>query len=186
MFPAQEGHDQVPVFGVQVAGGFVCKDQTGVQDQSPGDGHPLFFAAGEGRDPLAQQGLQVQQAYQLVKILHRIAAVVDRGQQDILFAAQGGDQVVGLKDEADILQSEPGVIHIIANQRTIKVVFAAVIALYQSQNIQQCGLAGAGLSYNGHIAVIGDMQVHIRQHRAQIAFLQVFQFQIKLFHVSYL
>ena len=141
MLMAQQAENDLPVFRVKVAGRLVRQDQTGVEDQRAGDGHPLLLAAGERRHALRQQRLDIQQADQLIKILLRPVPVVQRRQQDVLPAAQRGDQVVALEDEADVLQPQAVVVRVVADKLPVEVIASAVIALDQAENVEQRGFA---------------------------------------------
>ena len=131
---------------------------------------------------MAQQGPQVQQLHQFVEALLLVVPVVDGWQEDIFLAGQGGDQVIGLEDEADVFQSQAGIVDAVADQLAVEPVFTPIIALHQAQDIQHGRLAGAGLSHNGDIAVVGHIQIHIAEHRPQIAFLDVLQLQMQVGH----
>src|SRR6267154_4446961 len=98
-------HDFVGAFAIEVAGGLVAKQDGGVGDDGAGDGHALFLSAGElprivihalreAND--AEGGFDVLAALGLGEFCEQ------QRQLDVLKGGEYGDEVVHLKDEADM------------------------------------------------------------------------------------
>src|SRR5882762_7245596 len=101
-------HDFVGAFAVEVAGGLVAEQEGGIGDDGAGDGHALFLSAGElarvvihalGKADDAERGLHVLAALGLGEFCEK------QGQLDVLKGGEHGDEVVHLKDEADMARA---------------------------------------------------------------------------------
>src|SRR5262249_45873227 len=104
----EQGDDLVPGVLVQVAGRLVGQQHVRVLDQGTGDGDALLLAAGQ----LAGQVLgTVAEADAVQGFARSVVPVVvgcverDEGGLDVLGGGQGGDQVEGLEDEAELRRS---------------------------------------------------------------------------------
>ena len=109
---AVENFQHLPAgLGVQGAGGLVGHDDGGPGGDGPGDGHPLLLAAGHLRGDVSGpvghihplQGLQGP----VVPLAHA-HPLVDQGELHVLPGVEGGDEVVALEDEADLLVADVG------------------------------------------------------------------------------
>ena len=138
---------------VQVAGGLVSQDDSGLGDQRPGDGHPLLLAAGEVAGIAGQLALQIQKAHDLPEEgLVLLLAVQTDGEDDVLIGSEVGDQVVILKDETDPLAAEDGEVLVpkVLQLEVVHLHGAAGGPVQPAQHVQQGGLAGAGGADDGH------------------------------------
>ena len=114
LLPVQPLHDvqkRVAGVGVEVGRGLVRKHECGQAHHSPGDRYALLLATGE------LSGLSVLQALEadlLEELPHAPVTLLDghSPQQErelrVLQSRQHGEQVEGLKDEADALEPELG------------------------------------------------------------------------------
>ena len=100
----EELHHLAAVLGVEVAGGFVGKDELGTRDDGTGNGDSLLLTAGE----LAREVLgTVADVHPLHGFLHPLAALglrhphIKQRQLDVLFYGEVVDEVEALEDEAD-------------------------------------------------------------------------------------
>ena len=107
----EESHDFDAGLGIEVAGGLVGQDDGGAVDQGAGDGHALALAAGEliglVIHALAQADVG-QRFLGAVDALGGGGAVVDQRQLHVVQRGGAGQQIEGLKDEADLLVADAG------------------------------------------------------------------------------
>ena len=95
--------------GVEVAGGLVGEDDGGPPDQGAGAGHALGLPAGQLGGAVVQAVAQADGVDDPVEVVAVDPPAGDvQGQGDVLLRAQGGHQVEGLEDEADVLAAQPG------------------------------------------------------------------------------
>src|ERR1700722_10904061 len=101
---AQEGQHFGRRIRVQVPGGLVGEDEVGPVDQGPGTGTALLLPARQLPRPVGQPVDDAQLVDQVVEplLVHLAPGQVD-GQRDVLGRGEGGDQIEGLKDEADVV-----------------------------------------------------------------------------------
>ena len=101
---AEEIHDRVAIFGVEVPGGLIGKENHGVADESACDGDALLLTAGElGGVMLGAVGHF--DAFEGVLYFFLPFggghAAIGEGQFDVFINSEIADQVKGLEDEAD-------------------------------------------------------------------------------------
>ena len=103
----QQIHHVPAAFGIQISCGFIRKDQGGLHDQGPSDGHPLLLAAGELARQMAPPFGQSQHGKKLVDSLPvGLLVIQQKGESDVLLHIQLIDQVKGLEHETDVSPSE--------------------------------------------------------------------------------
>ena len=124
----------------------------------------------------------LKEIYQSVKILLLPVPAIHNRQKNIFFAGQSRDQIIALKDEADILKAQSGIVHAFADQCTIEGVFAGIVIFHKPQYVQHRGFARSRLSEDRHIAVIGHMEIDVGQNRPVVRLLHMGQPQIKFLH----
>ncbi len=104
-------HDLIAHGAVQVTGRFVGEDDLRPADDGPGNGYPLLLPAGKLRremfDPVAQPDFFQGGRRQLLSLFSRTAAI-EQGQLYIVQYFQVIDQVITLKNEAQLLIPELG------------------------------------------------------------------------------
>ena len=151
----QQLHDLHGGFGVQSAGGFVSQQDLGIVDQRPGDGHTLHLTAGHLIGLLVQL---VAQAHLFQRFDGSAAALgfLDAGEgqgqfhvgQDTLV----GDQVIALEHKADgvVAVGVPVTGLVILGGFTPDDQVTGGIAVQTADDVQQGGLAAAGLTQHSH------------------------------------
>ena len=160
----------------------IQKQDFGLHDHSPGQGHPLLLTAGELVNALAQVLPQAQQVDELLHLFFgRDPRLVAQTVSDVLEDVQIGKQSIVLKDnvEAPLLHGGTGqVLPVVTNP-------AAVSIHNAKDQIQQRGLSTAGGAQNGNDLSVCHLQGDILQHRHTVkGFLDVFQFQHKILLLS--
>ena len=143
---AQQVHHFLRGGAVQCARGFVGKDDLGLVDKRPGDGHALFLAAGHfvGHvvGPLPEpQHVEVFEC-QGVAFAARDALVVER-QGDVFDGVLVIDQVEGLENIADHVVARSGGLRFaeVLDQPSGQVVTAAVVVVENPEDVQQGGFS---------------------------------------------
>jgi len=99
------------VVGVEVGGGLVGKDELGALDHGAGDGDALAFTAGE----LGGPGLRLFRQPDPFQGLHYrfftcggAALLQQQGKLDVVIDRKDRQQVVGLKNKADVVVAQGG------------------------------------------------------------------------------
>src|SRR5690606_39601912 len=93
---------------VQVARGLVCENEDRIVRERTSDGHPLPLPSGKA---VGEGGLSIRQLHPLEQIERPLAvesAAQFHREQQILEDGERGNQIEGLKDEADVIPSEEG------------------------------------------------------------------------------
>ena len=107
----EERHDLVAGLGVEVAGGLVGEDDRGAIDERAGDGDALALSAGELVGLVAHAAVEVdgvQRGGGAFDAFGGRGAVVDQRELDVVQRRGAGEQVEGLKDEADLAVADAG------------------------------------------------------------------------------
>ena len=92
---------------VEVARRLVREEHPRLVAERAGEGDPLLLAARELRGVVVAAVAQSHPLQQLVGAEARIEAAQLEGDLDVLPRGQGGDEVEGLEDEADLLRAQP-------------------------------------------------------------------------------
>ena len=152
--------------GVEGAGGLVRQNDLRVRDEGPGHCRPLLLSAGDligvldqdvGDAQLLCQGLQLS--------LHFLVGPSrqHQGQEDVVPQGEDVQQVEVLEHKAQMRAAEgrqvpfPDVGQGLAVQKHL----SGSGAVQSRQNIQQGGLAGAGLAHDGHILPRLHGEIHV-------------------------
>ncbi|MEO7028365.1 MAG: hypothetical protein ABI147_03075 [Acidobacteriaceae bacterium] len=139
-------HDQGTCRLVQISRRLIRKDQYRVVDEGPGDGYPLLFPAGEFRskvilavgesDPRQGCGSSIP-AYRSIG--------VDHWDLDIFDGGGLGQQIEGLKDEADLLR--PNLrklgVTLASNIRAVNLVVSCGRKIKAPEKIEECRFSGS-------------------------------------------
>jgi hypothetical protein len=157
-------HNLVAGLGVEVAGRLVGQDDTGIIDQSPGDGDALLLAAGQLHGAVIEAIAQADHVGQVEAPfacpLGQVNALVEQGNLDVLDNRVLRQQVVRLKDEAQIAAADLGqlvVVHL-RNVLVAEEVLPAGRPIQTAKQIEQRGLAGARRSHEGDEFALLDHQ----------------------------
>ncbi len=151
---AEEFANAFAIGRVEVAGGFVGKDHGGVGDEGAADGDALLFAAGHG---VGAVGFASGEA-EIVQELRDFAAVGDvgfafehEGEQDVLLGGQGGDEVEGLEDQADVTAAEEREVAVGHGAEVLAVDedLTGVGVGESRHEMQEGAFAGAGSAHDG-------------------------------------
>src|SRR5262249_15191245 len=111
--PLQNFHDLVAGCGVEVSGGLVGKNDIGIVDKRPRDGHSLLLAARELRRTVIEAGGPAHPGWHLDLSLLWLPAyfarsLVGERELNVLEYRVLLDQVVGLKDETEVAAADLG------------------------------------------------------------------------------
>ena len=101
--------DQLGVFGVEAAGGFVGQENLGAVDDGARNGDALLLASGKLIGPMVHARLQAEQLDHGVHLGARgsVAVPGDVARQgDVAIGGEGGEQIKSLEDEADFLLAQ--------------------------------------------------------------------------------
>ena len=108
---AEEIHDRVAIFGVEVSGGLIGKENHGVANESACDGDALLLTAGElGRVMLGAVGHfdAFEGALDFFLPFGGGHAAIREGQFDVFINSKVADQVERLKNKADFTIANSG------------------------------------------------------------------------------
>ena len=161
----QQVHDLHAGLAVQCPGGLVGQQNVRVVYQGPCDGHPLHLASGELVGALFDL---VPQAHLFQGLLRPAAsfpfahAGKGQGQLHVGKDALVGDEVVALEDEADgvIAVGVPVAVPEFSGRTAINDEVAAGVLVQTAYNVQQGGLAAAGVAQNGNKFIFPEAERH--------------------------
>ena len=152
--------------GVEGPGGLVGEDDLGAADESAGDGDSLLLAAGELSGAVGEAVADAQGCDDGVMPV-RVGGAVGQagGQEDVLLRGEGGQEVEGLEDEAELVAAHGG---------QLLVVHAGQIAagdedvpgcggVQAGQAVQEGGLARARRAHDGDELAAAHGQAHAVQ-----------------------
>src|SRR5579872_6290647 len=162
-------HDFLGLAGMQVPGGFVCQDQLGVPHHRPRHTHQLLLPAGE----LA--GIQVLLAHNLEtvqRLRHHGRALVPRdvavGERhvQVFVDRQIVQQVIALKDEADVLPVQLGPLLAIelVHDMVEEVELARPGVIQHAKNAEQRGLPRPRRPHDGDEFARLDVHIDAAQY----------------------
>src|ERR1700758_4247315 len=103
---AQEFQNNLFVFRVEVAGGFVRENDLGIIDEGACNAYPLLLAAGELRWNVMRTIFQAHTLQRIQGFFLVGHAMEVLGEHDVLKSGQIGDQVKLLKDETNLLRAD--------------------------------------------------------------------------------
>ena len=106
---AQQVHDDARALAVQRGGRFVGEDDARAVGQRPGDGHALRLAARQQRRHGAGAVADLQIVQQFLRAGLRLCPALARQmqhQRDVVGGIEERQQVVGLEDEADLVEPQ--------------------------------------------------------------------------------
>ena len=153
---------------VQVAGGLVGKNDLGLSHKRAGDAHPLLLAA-------AHLGGQVVGAAKQTHVFQfppggpdaggLVHALEHQRHGHVFGGGHAGQQVVTLKDKAQMLLPEPGQLGLVHGADLMHAdEHLSAAGLFQpGQLVQQGGFSAAGLSHDAAEFPFADADVHIVQ-----------------------
>ena len=154
--PAEQFQDLFAGVGVKVAGGLVGKEDGGIIDQSPGDGHPLLLAAGELRGFVIQAPLQTDPVEQIFGPLAglpvgEVRRGIGQGHDDVVQGAGAGQQIEGLEHEADLFVAQlgPGIGIQGGDVLAVQPEFSGGGPVEAAQDVHQGGLARTRGAHEG-------------------------------------
>jgi hypothetical protein len=107
--PAQKIHDLAALDTIEVAGRFVGEEDDRLDDNRPGDGNALLFAAGELLGPVPATMAQsdcLQGSFGEVPRFGARPAGDGQGQEHIFFGAERFEQMEGLEDEPEAVTAQ--------------------------------------------------------------------------------
>ena len=175
-------------FGVQSAGGLVGHDDGGMGGDGPGDGHPLLLTAGHFGGlvlPAVGHAYLFQGLHHDIPALQDRHTLIDQGQLHIFIGGEGGDQVIALEDEADLLVADVGqlAVRAVGDVLTVQGVVPIGGDVQTAQNVHQGGLARAGGADDSHELPPADGQGYAVQG-ADLALLAFIIYFVDVFDVN--
>src|SRR6266851_6601604 len=176
------------IFGVEVPGGFVGKEDFRLVDDGAGDGHALLFAAGELGGLVVQAALEAQHLGNDVETVGVEAIAVNELRDgDVAFGGQGGQQIEALEDEANLVAAELGTRRVTELGQIVAVhQHAAAGGLGQSaDDVKKRGLSAAGGPHDRNRLSRQDLKVDAAERRhfhfaGPIELPQTFGFEYRL------
>ena len=183
----QQIHDLHARLTVERAGRLVGKQDVGIVDDGARDGHALHLTAGH----LVRRFVQLVAQTDLFQRLDGACAPLltgDAGERerelDVCQHALVRDEVVALKDKADgvVAVGVPVAVVIFLRGAAVDDEVAGGVAVESADDVQQRGLAAAGLSEDRHELILAEGDVDALERldlrRAGLVYLgDVFQFQ---------
>ena len=149
---------------IQIAGGFVSKQDRRLVCQCAGDGHALLLTTGHSTRQMGQTVADAQHIDDLIEVSFvSLASIQHYGQQDILPAGQFTHQIVALKHKAKTAAAQHSqLIILILVQIGILIDHLASGRMIQTRKqMQQCGLAAAAGAGDGSKATLLNRQRYI-------------------------
>ena len=162
-------HDLLARVAVQRAGGFIGQHHAAAVHEGAGNGYALLLPAGElpglVRQALAQPQA-LQQAGRSRAARSRAQARVDGGNFHVVLRRQARQQLVALKDKAEMLAAQARqFIRLHGARFAAQHLVAAARRLVQAaDDVHQRGFAGAGWADDGHHLARANRQVHVLEH----------------------
>ena len=149
---AEKLADGFAVGGVEVAGGLVGQEHGGVGDEGSADGDALLFAAGHDVGAVLAAVGEAEAVEELVHFSVEVGLLVEHeGEGDVFPGGEGGDEVEGLEDEADLAAAEEG--EVVVGEAGDVLAFddhvATVGAGEAGHEVEEGGLAGSGGAHDG-------------------------------------
>ena len=149
---------------IQVAGRFVCQQNRWVTGKGSGHRHPLLFASRELDGIMMEPFSQAHGIQQFRRaILRRAHPGQLQRHQDIFQCREGGNEVKGLKDVADVIATEPRQ-GTFTHRRDFDAVQRDGTGRWPIQprdEAQQGGLPAPGRADDGHALLIGNLKCEI-------------------------
>ena len=132
--------------GVQRAGRLVGHDNGRVGGDGPGDGYPLLLAAGHLAGLVGgavKHGHPLQGRLAALVALIDADALVDKRQLHVLPGGEGGNEVVALKDKADLLIADVGQLTVtqLGDVGAVQMIVAISGDVQTAQDVHQGGFA---------------------------------------------
>ena len=160
--------------GIERAGRLVGEDELRAGDQRAGDGDALLLAAGDLVGILAQQRFDAQPPRKRGEFgLHVGKALTGEheGQEDVVADGEGIQQVELLEHEAEVLAAEGGHLalahggHVPPGEQHL----AAGGRIESGEDVEQGGLAGAGLAHDGDELALVHGEIDVAQRLDAVA-----------------
>ena len=151
----QDFHDLNGGFGVEGAGGLVGQDDLGVVHDGARDGHALHLTAGELVRPLFQVFSQTHAGKRFLRAMPALGLRRTRKQQRHLHIRKHRlvrNEVIALEDETHgmVAIRVPVAVAIALGGATVDDKVAARVLVEPADDVEQRGLAAAGLAENAH------------------------------------
>ena len=155
----EEPHDVLAGFGIQIAGGFVCKDDRGSCHECASDSDALALTAGKFVRFVAGavgESDVIERLHCALTALIFADARIDERQFDIVKRIAAWKKIEGLEDEADFFITDFGEIVVVepGNVDTIKEVIAACWRVEAADDIHQGRFARAGRPHDRDVFVL--------------------------------
>jgi acyl-CoA thioesterase I len=152
---------------VQIAGGFVRKQNRRTRDEGPRQRDTLLFAAGELHRVVVQAIGQpdARQEFAGARSGFPASPRQFRGQQHVLFRGECRNELKGLKHKTDLAPANPGhaVFRETCNVLAVEQNLAARRAVESGEKAQQRAFSASGRPHDGHELPAGDRQIDTAQ-----------------------
>jgi hypothetical protein len=104
----EQGHDDLAIFRVQIAGGLISEENGGIVDQLPGDGDALLLPAAEFRREVIHSVAKTDPLEELGRA-SLCGGTPDHGRNECVFESREfGKQEVGLENKSHVLVAKAG------------------------------------------------------------------------------
>ena len=170
----QEPQDRPSCCRVEIASGFICKQERGVTHERPSNCNTLLLPAGElawaVREAVREFNSIEDRIGSSMSLCPRNALIEER-HFNILDDRQLWNQIEGLKDEADPPPpngAELGVFHV-SDILAVEQIRALGRSIKTANNIHQRALARTALPHDTHVLPLLDVQIDATQGRCQNA-----------------
>ena len=164
----QKIQDLLAGLRIEIARRLVGIQDGRLEEDRPPDRHPLLFPAGEGVGPMLGAIGQPQGAEQLhaeFVALRFGHAVEHRGQGDILQRAHGGEKIILLKDDPDVMTTKHGQLRFVhpVDAPAIDFNLPFVGSVEGGKQVEEGTFAASGWPHDGVKAGFGDFKIDAAQ-----------------------
>lgn len=152
---------------IEIAGGFIGNQHGGRGGKRARYGNALLLAAGELAGIVVETLAKADGLKFLPRDIEGIADVCEfQRNRDVFQRSHIGDQVEGLKDDADVLAAEIGerIFAKAMQRRAVDIDFTAVEPFQPGQHHQQGGLSRTGRTDDADRFTLRDREIDILQH----------------------
>src|SRR5579863_8476688 len=191
---AQHFEDDFGIFGVEVAGRLVSKQNFWLVDDGASDGHALLFAARHFGWLVSEAAVEAEHFGDDVEAMGIEAVAMNvLGDGDIAFGGERGEEVEALKDEADFAAAELGALGIAHFGQIVAVnKHSAFRGLRQpADDVEQRRLAAARWAHHRDRFAGLHLEVHATQRRdfyltSVVELPKIFGFEYRLHAYAFL
>ena len=161
---AQEVHDGLAIFGVEVSGGLVGEEDAGLAAQGPGHGDALLLAARKLARIVPHAVAHPDLFQRLGGALFALGggeSPVGQGKLDVLEDREVADEVEALENETDLAVPDPGALGVVDAGDVVAVELVGALGrrVEQPEDREQRRLAAARRTGDGDVLPLVDVEV---------------------------